>query len=198
MDYIRRNIYKLVHFIVIFGLIFFTIFNFTYYNYISGKTYEKKYYLIQEGNTNYLRKSILQDTPVINNNSLKEFSREVILTLFNYKTHEAQDKLDKNRNLFSNIASFEKFKEIFDYRLSEEEDNGFLLKETIISDGPYKLGYLNANGFTAWRMYLKGREMRYGENGDIDILDRKIFVIIKTDDFNKLGRGLSVDSITIN
>ena len=198
MEFIRKNIYKLVHFVVIFGLVFFTIFNFVFYNYISEKTYEKKYYLIQEGNTEYLKRSILQDMPVINDNSLKEFSKEAILTLFNYKIHEAEQKINTNRNLFSNSASFNKFKDIFNYRLSEEKDSGFLLKETVISDGPYKLGYLSNNAFTAWRMYLKVKEMRYGENGEIDILDRKIFIIIKTDDFNKLGRGLSVDSITIN
>lgn len=197
MESIKKNTQKIVYFTVILTLLLMPFFNYFYYNYVSQKTYTKDYFLIQNENFDFLKKVELQNNPIINNKSVKDFAVESVLTLFTYEIHNANKKLSENQNLFSTNLAYETFKNIFEYRVNDEDENGYILKETVITDGPFVLGTFQTTSFQAWRLYMTIKEMRYGENGEINYSNKKIFIIVKTNDFNKKSRGISIDSINI-
>jgi hypothetical protein len=197
MDYIKKNMFKVIYIIITISIITLPLFYFIFYNVISHQTYEKKYFVVQDKKPEFIKKIKMQDEPILNSSSLKIFTKEQTIKLFSYKMHNAIDKLKQNKDLFSNNLSYNAFREMFTYRLENEMNSGFLLKETIVLDGPFLMGSYTLANKEAWKYYMRIKEMRYGETGEIDTLNRKVFFIISTDDFNKNGKGLSIEAISI-
>jgi hypothetical protein len=196
MNYISKNIFKILYYLIITSIFLFPLFFYISYNDISKETYQKKYYLVKAKAPQFLIKANMQDQPIINTNSLKAFAKESILKIFNYEVSFAEQKLKGNKAFFSNV-SYSGFKELFLYRANDEEEGGIVIKEAMINDGPYYLGSFEYLNKKAWKFYMNITETHKGLSGKTEYRDKKIFMIIIEDDFNKNGKGLSIDSLEI-
>ena len=196
MNYLRKNIFKVTYYLIAISLFLLPVFYVVFYNYISHETYKKNYYLVKDGDVGYIKYVKMLDQPILNLESLKFFVREKNIALFNYEVAFANKKLESEKNSFTS-PSYNNFKQLFDYRVGAEKKAGVVIKESVIIDGPYYIGTLKFLDRRLWKFYSEIREIRHGVSGDVRNTNKKVFMVVVDDDFNKNGKGLSIESIDI-
>lgn len=173
------------------------LFLYFYYTDVSGKTYEKKYYLIQEDNYDYFEDYELSDSPIVNENSIREFISYALINIFNYRTNVAIRNLDDYEQYFSS-AAFNYFKFNFRNRVQDEIENGVVINEVVLENKPRYMGsYKYGNGFESKLYHIGLREVKTGETGTRLYNNFDIFVEIQFEDFSVNGKGLSIRGIEI-
>lgn len=166
-------------------------------NYSSEKTSKKNFYLVKDGDPSYIKSVDVLNNAIINQNTVRDFSKKAILKLYNYEAAKAITKLEDSEILFTK-QSFNEYSEIFNHVLNDEIKNGILIKESVVVGGPYYLGEFKYLDEVAFKVYLKVLETTYGLSGNISDNDKHIFMILKKESFRNNGKGLSIDNIVIN
>lgn len=168
-----------------------------YYNYTSQLTYKKNYYLIQDGNYEYIKKIDLQKTPIINDGSIKDFIKESIVGIFNYRPNVAIRNLGEYEKYFSS-AAYEFFYHGFAARINSEIESGVVINEAVVLTDPLLIGgYEYYSGEKTYIYYVVIREMKTGETGSKILQNSEVLVEIVKEDFILNGKGLSIKNISL-
>ena len=168
-----------------------------YYNGTSEKTYQRDYILIKEGDYDYFERFTLANSPIINENSIREFINHSIVNIFNYRTNVAIRNLDDYEQYFSS-AAFNSFKRNFQLRISEEIDRGVVINGSVLERKPMYIGsYRSQNGFESRLYFMDLRELKIGEVGTRTYASFRVFVEIQFEDFSVNGKGLSIRAIEV-
>jgi hypothetical protein len=177
-------------------LIILSVFFYHAYNYTSIETYQKRFLVVKKGDPDFLENVAVQNHPIINMDSLSDFIKRSVVRIFNYEVAFGREALDKNKDFFS-PAGFNDFSSMFDFRLQNERDNGVVLKEAAIVEGPFYLGYFTYANVQAWQFYVEIMETTTGLDNKPDTRKRDVFIVIRTMDFSKNNKGLAIDSFDI-
>lgn len=178
------------------SLLVMPLFYYFSYTEISKETYKKKFFLVKKGDVDFIVKSDVQTSPILNMDSLKTFVYKSVLPIFNYETEFGLEKINANKKYFSD-AGYKVFYPLFNFRLKEEKESGIVIKESLIVDGPYYMGSFSYLNKKAWQFYITVRETTYGLSGKSTDSNRNVFLVISEGDFKKNKKGLSVDSLEI-
>lgn len=196
MNYIKRNIIKLNFIVIGISLILLPILFLFNYNFSSEETYKKDYYILKSGTPEYIDKIYLSKNPIINSETLLNFTKEAVIDIFNYKTHEANDHARKIQKYFSDLG-YEIFKPELKSMILSDMDTNAVIKKTIVIDGPYLLGTGKLlSGERLWKYVLNTMELRSGLGGTQKKI-RSVELILKEIKFSENNKGVAIDSMIV-
>ena len=168
-----------------------------YYNYTSEVTYKKNYYIIKSDDLGFIKKLDLQDNPIINDSSIKDFIENSMIGILNYRPNVAIRNLD-NYEIFFSSEAFSSFKTGFEIRIESEINSGVVINEAVITRRPLYVGrYEYYDGSKSYLYYLKVRELKTGETGKEILKTSEVMLEIVQEDFSENQKGLTIKSISI-
>lgn len=196
MDFIKKYIIKLNFILLIASVTIIPFISWYNFNFSVEKTYEKKYYLIKEDDFDYIKKISLNNSPIINSETLEKYIVDAVVDIFNYEPRIFEVYLEKNKDYFSNIG-YSNFENTFSEAANIEDSNGVVYKQAIVIDGPYLLGKAKLlSGERIWQYVLKIKDLSQGLE-DRDLKTRSVVVILKESNFSKNNKGVTIDSIQV-
>lgn len=191
------NLNRIIYFFLYVMIFALPLISYYSYNTVSKLTYQKKYYLVKENSPEFIKNVNLQDSPIINENSIKEFIEDSVLKIFNYRTATALNNLSELRFLFDN-QGYSDFSNNYTYRIELERAAGVVINDALFIKSPLYMGYYNYGDEISRVYYFELKELKTGENQSEKYNTVKVFIEIVLEDFEKNKKGLSIKSIILN
>lgn len=142
-----------------------------------------------------LRKLIVQDRPVHNSESIKEWIKVAANHFLNYEASDYKTMITDGRKFMTN-RFYEGFYMKHALRINQNIKNGYYISSSVVIEEPKLIAKAVVNGQDYYKYYMKTSTVYKAESKNA-YKDHELFVTVKMENPEDNLRGLAIDELII-